>query len=73
MFGRSPWDGTALECLHGRGASIVVVGRPIPGAVLRIPFHRADHPLVAALVEVSVTEPAAATWWRRRVDAGQMP
>jgi fructoselysine-6-P-deglycase FrlB-like protein len=73
LFGGSPWDGAALEWLLPRGAQVVAVGRPIEGAVQHIPFPHAGDPLVAALVDVTVAELAAATWWRRRLDAGTMP
>jgi fructoselysine-6-P-deglycase FrlB-like protein len=73
MFGGSPHDAAALEWIAQRDARIVAVGRPIPGAVQHVPFPHADDPLVAALVDVTVAELAAATWWRRRLDAGAMP
>jgi len=73
MFGGSPWDDAALDWLRKRDAHVVAVGRPIPGAALHVPFPHAEDPLVAALVEVTVAELAAATWWRRRLDAGAMP
>ncbi|HWH92559.1 MAG TPA: SIS domain-containing protein [Baekduia sp.] len=73
MFGGSPYDAAALDWIAQRGAQIVAVGRPVPGAAQQIPFPHADDPLVAALVDVTVAELAAATWWRRRLDAGQMP
>jgi glucosamine--fructose-6-phosphate aminotransferase (isomerizing) len=73
MFGGSPHDAAALEWIHPREARIVAVGRPIPGAALHIPFPHAGDPLVAALVDVTVAELTAATWWRRRLDAGTMP
>ena len=73
MFGGSPWDGEALEWIHERRADIVAVGRPIRGAALHVPYPHAGDPLVAALVDVTVAELAAATLWRRRLDAGAMP
>lgn len=73
MFGGSPWDGEALTWMRERDATTIAVGRPIPGATLHIPYPHADDPLVAALVDVTVAELAAATWWRRRLDANLMP
>jgi fructoselysine-6-P-deglycase FrlB-like protein len=73
MFGGSPYDAEALTWIAERHARIVAVGRPIPGAALHIPYPHADDPLVAALVDVTVAELAAATAWRRRLDAGEMP
>jgi glucosamine--fructose-6-phosphate aminotransferase (isomerizing) len=73
MFGGSPRDAAALQWIHQRDAQIVAVGRPLPGAALHIPFPHAGDPLVATLVDVTVAELAAATWWRRRLDAGAMP
>jgi fructoselysine-6-P-deglycase FrlB-like protein len=73
LFGGSRHDAGVMEWARERGSSIVAVGRPIDGAVLHIPFAGAEDPLTCALVEVSVAELAAATWWRRRTDAGQMP
>jgi fructoselysine-6-P-deglycase FrlB-like protein len=73
MFGGSPHDAAALDWLQQRAAQVVAVGRPIPGAVQHIPFPHADDALVASLVDVTVAELTAATWWRRRIDAGAMP
>jgi len=73
LFGGSPWDGEALAWLRERDARYVAVGRPVAGAVQHIPFPHAGDPLVASLVDVTVAELAAATWWRRRIDAGTMP
>lgn len=50
-----------------------VLGRPIPGAAQHVPYPHAEDPLVATLVDVTVAELAAATWWRRRIDANTMP
>jgi glutamine---fructose-6-phosphate transaminase (isomerizing) len=73
LFGGSPYDAEALEWLRERKSTYIAVGRAIDGAALHIPFPHADDPLVAALVDVTVAELAAATWWRRRIDAGAMP
>ncbi|HWI75295.1 MAG TPA: hypothetical protein VNT55_25265, partial [Baekduia sp.] len=73
MFPGSPYDAEALAWLRERDARIVAVGRPIDDAALHIPYPNADDPLTAALVDVTVAELAAATLWRRRLDAGQMP
>jgi glucosamine--fructose-6-phosphate aminotransferase (isomerizing) len=73
LFGGSPWDGAALEWLRKRDAQVIAVGRPVDGAALHIPYPHAADPLVATLVDVTVAELAAATWWRRRLDAGEMP
>jgi glucosamine--fructose-6-phosphate aminotransferase (isomerizing) len=73
LYPGSPYDSEALEWLRERGSTYIATGRPVPGAALHIPFPHADDPLVAALVDVTVAELAAATWWRRRIDADQMP
>jgi glucosamine--fructose-6-phosphate aminotransferase (isomerizing) len=73
LYPGSPYDAEALEWLRERGSTYISIGRPTAGAALHVPFPHADDPLVAALVEVTVAELAAATWWRRRLDAGAMP
>jgi glutamine---fructose-6-phosphate transaminase (isomerizing) len=73
MFGGSPYDAEALEWIAQRDATIFAIGRAIPGAALHIPFPHADDPVVASLVDVTVAELTAGTWWRRRLDAGAMP
>jgi glucosamine--fructose-6-phosphate aminotransferase (isomerizing) len=73
LFGGSRYDAGVMEWARERASTIVAVGRPIAGAALHIPFPGATDPLTCALVEVSVAELAAATWWRRRLDADQMP
>jgi glucosamine--fructose-6-phosphate aminotransferase (isomerizing) len=73
MFGGSSHEAEALTWIAERKAQIIAIGRPIPGAVQHIPYGNADDGLVAALVDVTVAELAAATWWRRRLDAGTMP
>jgi glucosamine--fructose-6-phosphate aminotransferase (isomerizing) len=73
LFGGSRYDAGVMEWARERASSIIAVGRPIDGAVLHIPFPGAEDPLTCALVEVSVAELTAATWWRRRADAGLMP
>jgi glutamine---fructose-6-phosphate transaminase (isomerizing) len=73
MFGGSPHDAEALTWMTERAATIVAVGRPVPGAALHIPYPGADDDLVATLVDVTVAELAAATWWRRRLDVNAMP
>jgi fructoselysine-6-P-deglycase FrlB-like protein len=73
LFPGSPHDAEALTWLRDREAKVVAVGRPVAEATLHIPYPHADDPLTAALVDVTVAELAAATWWRRRLDAGAMP
>jgi fructoselysine-6-P-deglycase FrlB-like protein len=73
LFGGSRYDAGVMTWARERSSSIVAVGRPIDGTVLHIPFAGADDPLTCALVEVSVAELTAATWWARRTDAGLMP
>jgi fructoselysine-6-P-deglycase FrlB-like protein len=73
LFGGSRYDAAVMDWARQRGSTIVAVGRPVDGAALHVPFPHADDALVCSLVEVSVAELAAATWWRRRLDAGQMP
>ncbi|WP_445149457.1 SIS domain-containing protein [Baekduia sp. Peel2402] len=73
LFPGSPYDAEALEWLTPRGAEYIAIGQPVAGAALHIPYNNADDPLVASLVDVTVAELAAATWWRRRLDANLMP
>jgi glucosamine--fructose-6-phosphate aminotransferase (isomerizing) len=73
LYPGSPYDAEALEWLRERNATYIAVGRAVSGAALHIPFPHADDPLVATLVDVTVAELAATTWWRRRIDADAMP
>jgi fructoselysine-6-P-deglycase FrlB-like protein len=73
LFPGSPYDAEALTWLRERNSTYISVGREVAGATLHIPFPHADDDLVAALVDVTVAELAAATWWRRRIDADAMP
>jgi glutamine---fructose-6-phosphate transaminase (isomerizing) len=73
LYPGSPYDAEALDWLRQRGSTYVSIGRDAPGAQLHIPFPHADDDLVAALVDVTVAELAAAVWWRRRIDANTMP
>jgi fructoselysine-6-P-deglycase FrlB-like protein len=73
LFGGSPYEAEALDWLRERNSTIIAIGRPIDGAQLHIPFPHAGDPDIAALVDVTVAELAAAALWRRRLDAGQMP
>jgi fructoselysine-6-P-deglycase FrlB-like protein len=73
LFPGSPYDAEALRWLRERDSTYISIGRQVDGAALHIPFPHADDALVAALVDVTVAELAAATWWRRRIDADAMP
>jgi glutamine---fructose-6-phosphate transaminase (isomerizing) len=73
MFAGSAYQREALDWLVERRSTIVVVGVGVPEAALHIPFDSADLPFVSQLVETSVMELAAATWWQRRLAAGDMP
>jgi len=74
LFPGSSFDEGVMEWARPRGSRILAVGRPGPAGTTPVaPFAGADDPLVASLVEVSVVELLAATWWRRRIDAGAMP
>ena len=75
LFPGSRYDAEAIDWLTQRASNVITVGRPAPGltALQHIPYNNADDDLVAALVDVTVAELAAATWWRRRLDADQMP
>jgi fructoselysine-6-P-deglycase FrlB-like protein len=73
LFGGSRYDPGVIEWARERNSTIVAVGREVEGAKSHIGFAGAGDALVASLVEVSVAELLAATWWRRRVDAGAMP
>jgi glutamine---fructose-6-phosphate transaminase (isomerizing) len=73
LFGGSRYDEGLMEWARERNSTVVAVGRPVEGAALHIPFAGATDPSVCALVETSVIELAAATWWRRRLEAGAMP
>jgi fructoselysine-6-P-deglycase FrlB-like protein len=73
LFPGSRFDAGLMDWAAERAATVVAVGRPVAGAALCVPFASAGDPLVAALVEVSVAEVAAASWWQRRVRLGHMP
>lgn len=74
LFPGSTYDPEAIEWLTERASNVITVGRTAPLArVQHIPYNNADDDLVASLVDVTVAELAAATWWRRRLDAGTMP
>jgi fructoselysine-6-P-deglycase FrlB-like protein len=73
LFPGSRFDREVLRWATERASTIVSVGRPVPGAAGCIPFDRADDPLVASLVEVSVAEVVAARWWQQRLAARTMP
>lgn len=76
LFSGSRHDGAVMEWAVPRASTVVAVGAPVEGAALRVPLARDGTPvgpLTAALVEVSVVELLAATWWQRRVGAGRMP
>lgn len=76
LFSGSRYDPAVMEWAVPRGAKVVAVGAPVDGAALHLPVGGDGtpvDPLTAALVEVSVAELVAATWWRRRLDAGRMP
>jgi glutamine---fructose-6-phosphate transaminase (isomerizing) len=75
LFPGSRYDAEAIDWLTQRASRVITIGRAAPGltALQHIPYNNADDDLVASLVDVTVAELAAATWWRRRLDAGQMP
>ncbi|HEU4656964.1 MAG TPA: SIS domain-containing protein [Capillimicrobium sp.] len=73
VFGGSRFDAGLMEWARERASTIVAIGPAVDGAALHLPFAHAGDPLVASLVEVSIAELAAATWWRRRLDADAMP
>ena len=73
VFGGSRFDPALMEWAGPRGSTIVAVGPAIDGASMHLDFDGSEDPLVASLVETSIAEVAAAVWWRRRLDADQMP
>jgi fructoselysine-6-P-deglycase FrlB-like protein len=74
IFPGSPYDAEALDWIAQRDATIISVGRPTtPNAAQHIPYDNAGDPLVATLVDVTVAELTAATWWIRRTAASAMP
>ena len=76
LFPGSRYDAEALDWLTQRASNVITIGRPAAPALTprqHIPYNNADDDLVASLVDVTVAELAAATWWRRRLDAGTMP
>jgi hypothetical protein len=73
LFPGSRFDPGVMEWARERSSTIVAIGRPVPGAALHVGFPHAGDSLVSALVEVSVAELAAGTWWQRRVERHEMP
>jgi fructoselysine-6-P-deglycase FrlB-like protein len=78
LFPGSRYDAEALDWLARRASHVVTVGRALPGTAPLTPlqsitYNNADDDLVASLVDVTVAELTAATWWRARLDAGAMP
>lgn len=76
LFPGSRYDAEAIDWLTQRASNVITIGRPAAPALTprqHIPYNNADDDLVASLVDVTVAELAAATWWRRRLDAGTMP
>lgn len=76
LFPGSRYDAEALDWLTQRASNVITIGRPAAPALTprqHIPYNNADDDLVASLVDVTVAELAAATWWRQRLDAGTMP
>jgi fructoselysine-6-P-deglycase FrlB-like protein len=69
LFLGSRFDGAVMDWCTQREARVVSIGRPAEGAVLHVPFPRADDALVQLLVETGVAELAAAELWRRGVEA----
>lgn len=76
LFPGSRYDAEAIDWLTQRASNVITIGRPAAPALTprqHIPYNNADDDLVASLVDVTVAELAAATWWRQRLDAGTMP
>jgi glucosamine--fructose-6-phosphate aminotransferase (isomerizing) len=71
----SSYDAEALDWLTQRASRVITIGRPAPKltALQHIPYNNAGDDLIASLIDVTVAELAAATWWRRRLDANEMP
>ena len=76
LFPGSRYDAEAIDWLTQRASNVITIGRPAAPALTprqHIPYNNADDDLVASLVDVTVAELAAATWWRQRLDANMMP
>jgi glutamine---fructose-6-phosphate transaminase (isomerizing) len=76
LFPGSRYDAEAIDWLTERASNVITIGRPAAPKLqprLHIPYNNAGDDLVASLVDVTVAELAAATWWKRRLDAGAMP
>jgi fructoselysine-6-P-deglycase FrlB-like protein len=65
LFPGSSFDGEVMQWATERMSSIVAIGTPVPGTVQHVPFDDAEDPVVAALLDASVAELAAAELWRR--------
>jgi glutamine---fructose-6-phosphate transaminase (isomerizing) len=73
LFTGSSYEPELLHWAQKRESLVVAIGRDVSGSALHVGFGDADDPVVAALVETSVLELAAAVWWQRRVADGTMP
>lgn len=75
LFPGSTYDAEAIDWLTQRASNVITIGRPAPKltALQHIPYNNADDDLVASLVDVTVAELTAATWWRHRLAVDQMP
>jgi glutamine---fructose-6-phosphate transaminase (isomerizing) len=78
LFPGSRYDAEALDWLAQRASHVIAIGRALPDTApltpfQHIPYTNADDDLIASLVDVTVAELTAATWWRARLDAGAMP
>lgn len=63
LFAGSRWDPQAMDWLTQRGSTIVSIGDQVAGANYTLRYAHDDDLLVRLLVETTVAELVAASWW----------
>lgn len=63
LLGGSRFDGAVMRWIGERRGVVVSVGRAVKGASINVPYPHCTDDMVATLVETSVVERLAASWW----------
>ena len=64
LFPGSRWDAQAMEWITQRGSTVVSIGGHLDGATYTLRYVHDDDLLVRLLVETTVAELVAASWWQ---------